>query len=53
MMLTPATAGAAEPEKLGSVTQVGHEPLMNRGMNAALAIHSDSLTSRIRPTPRC
>jgi hypothetical protein len=25
MMLTPATAGAAEPEKLGSVTEVGHD----------------------------
>ena len=23
----------------GSFTQVGHEPLLNRGMNAALAVH--------------
>ncbi|HEX6232130.1 MAG TPA: PA domain-containing protein [Jiangellaceae bacterium] len=30
----------AEP-KAGSLTQVGHEPLTNRGMNAALAIHGD------------
>jgi hypothetical protein len=41
MLLTPAAAGAAEPEKLGSLTQVGHEPLLNRGMNAALAVHGD------------
>jgi LVIVD repeat len=41
MMLTPAAAGAAGPEKLGSLTQVGHEPLLNRGMNAALAVHGD------------
>jgi hypothetical protein len=25
----------------GSLKQVGHEPLMNRGMNAAIAIHED------------
>jgi hypothetical protein len=25
----------------GSFTQVGHEPLLNRGMNAALAVHED------------
>lgn len=25
----------------GSFTQVGHEPLMNRGMNAALAVHKN------------
>jgi hypothetical protein len=41
MLLTPAAAGAAQPEKLGSLAEVGHEPLMNRGMNAALAIHGD------------
>jgi hypothetical protein len=23
----------------GSFTQIGHEPLMNRGMNAAIAVH--------------
>jgi len=28
-------------QRPGSFTQVGHEPLMNRGMNAALAIHGD------------
>ena len=25
----------------GSFTQVGHEPLLNRGMNAALAVHKN------------
>jgi hypothetical protein len=35
---TPSAAGAATP---GSIKQVGHEPLMNRGMNAAIAIHGD------------
>jgi hypothetical protein len=39
MLLLPATAGAAEP--LGSLKKVGHEPLMKRGMNAAIAIHGD------------
>ena len=28
-------------QKTGSLTQVGHEPLMNRGMNAAMAIQGD------------
>jgi LVIVD repeat len=41
MLLSPAAAGAAEPEKLGSLTEVGHQPLMERGMNAALAVHGD------------
>jgi hypothetical protein len=40
--LLPATATAApSKEKTGSLTQVGHEPLMDRGMNAAIAIHGD------------
>ena len=39
--LVPAAATAAPPPKTGSLTQVGHEPLMNRGMNAAIAIHGD------------
>jgi hypothetical protein len=42
-LVLPATA-AAKPKpklKVGSITQVGHEPLMNRGMNAAIAIHGD------------
>jgi hypothetical protein len=38
----PASAAAAKPEpKTGSFTEVGHEPLLNRGMNAAIAIHGD------------
>ena len=37
----PAAAGAATPEKLGSLEEVGHDPLMNRGMNAAMAVHGD------------
>ena len=39
-LVLPATA-TAQPQKTGSLTQVGHEPLMNRGMNAAGAIHGD------------
>jgi hypothetical protein len=37
MLLLPATADA----QLGSLRQVGHEPLMDRGMNAAIAVHGD------------
>ena len=33
--------GGQPPPKTGSLTQVGHEPLMNRGMNAALAVNGD------------
>lgn len=41
-LVLPAGAAAAKPPpKLGSFTQVGHEPLLNRGMNAAIAIHGD------------
>lgn len=41
-LVLPASAAAAKPEpKTGSFTQVGHEPLLNRGMNAAMAIHGD------------
>jgi hypothetical protein len=39
-LLMPATA-SAKPPKAGSIKQVGHESLMNRGMNAAIAIHGD------------
>jgi hypothetical protein len=39
ILLLPATATAGT--KVGSLTQVGHEPLMNRGMNAAIAVHGD------------
>jgi hypothetical protein len=41
MLLLPAMATAAPQQKTGSIQQVGHEPLMNRGMNAALAIQGD------------
>ena len=37
----PAAATAQTPPKTGSIEQVGHEPLMNRGMNAAIAVHGD------------
>ena len=40
ILILPATA-AAKPPKTGSFKQVGHESLMNRGMNAAIAIHGD------------
>src|ERR687895_2154492 len=33
-----ATANEDRPERL---REVGHEPLMNRGMNAAIAVHGD------------
>ena len=38
---SPSEATSSVEPKTGSLTQVGHEPLMNRGMNAALAIHGD------------
>jgi LVIVD repeat len=37
VLLLSATAEA----QLGSIRQVGHEPLMDRGMNAAIAVHGD------------
>jgi hypothetical protein len=37
VLVLPAPAVAHH--KGGSIKQVGHEPLLNRGMNAALAIH--------------
>ena len=36
-----ATAAASKKNKTGRFKQVGHEPLMSRGMNAAIAIHGD------------
>jgi hypothetical protein len=41
--LVLAASGTAAPsqEKTGTFTLVGHEPLMNRGMNAAIALHGD------------
>ncbi|HEX5859694.1 MAG TPA: hypothetical protein VFY91_16435 [Microbacterium sp.] len=42
MLALPAAAAAAgPPPKTGSLAEVGHEPLMNRGMNAALAVKGD------------
>ena len=41
LVLPAAAAAANPPPKTGSLTQVGHEPLMSRGMNAAMAIHGD------------
>ena len=39
---TPEPAAVAPPSaKAGKMTQVGHEPLMHRGMNAAIAVHGD------------
>jgi hypothetical protein len=40
-LIMPATAAAPPKEKTGSLKQVGHEPLMSRGMNSAGAIHGD------------
>src|SRR5262245_56227660 len=38
---SPSEASSKVEPQTGSLTQVGHDPLMNRGMNAALAIHGD------------
>ena len=35
------SAPAVQAPKTGSLTQVGHEPLLNRGMNAAIAIQGN------------
>src|SRR5688572_3619683 len=37
----PAAASAASGERKGTFKQVGHEPLLDRGMNAALAVQGD------------
>jgi hypothetical protein len=37
----PANSSAAGDRPQGSFKQVGHEPLRNRGMNAAIAVHKD------------
>ena len=37
----PASQVRAAQRRNGSLKEVGHEPLMNRGMNAAIAIHGD------------
>jgi hypothetical protein len=36
-----ASAVAAADQPTGSFRQVGHEPLLNRGMNAAIAVQGD------------
>jgi hypothetical protein len=41
MVVLPGTVTASAQQKTGSLTLVGHDPLMNRGMNAAIAIHGD------------
>jgi hypothetical protein len=40
-LVLPATATGQSDGKTGSLAQVGHEPLMDRGMNAAAAIHGN------------
>jgi hypothetical protein len=40
LLIAPATA-SAWPVRGASLEQVGHEPLMNRGMNAAIAVDGD------------
>jgi hypothetical protein len=41
-LVLTANATAAPPKpKTGTLSQVGHDPLMSRGMNAAIAIHGD------------
>jgi len=41
-LLPASTSGAQQPDRrTGSFNLVGHDPLMNRGMNAAIAIHGD------------
>ena len=37
----PSKKTPSKKNKTGLLRQVGHEPLMNRGMNAAIAIHGD------------
>src|SRR5688572_19596619 len=37
----PAVKPPPVDAKAGTLTQVGHNPLMNRGMNAAIAVHGD------------
>jgi hypothetical protein len=38
---TQASASEADGRPTGTFRQVGHEPLRNRGMNAAIAVHGD------------
>ena len=41
LCVLPATASASSHWTPGAFELVGHEPLMNRGMNAALAVHGN------------
>src|ERR687897_405771 len=41
IVVLPGTVTAGAEQQTGSLTLVGHNPLMNRGMNAAIAIHGD------------
>ena len=52
LSLVLAVSGAATPSpvRTGSFTQVGHEPLLNRGMNSALAVHGDYVYIGAAPT---
>jgi LVIVD repeat len=41
-LVLPATASATKsPKQRAKIEQIGHEPLMDRGMNAALAVNDD------------
>jgi hypothetical protein len=40
-LVLAATASAAAGATPGSIKQVGHEPLLNRGMNAAIAVNGN------------
>jgi hypothetical protein len=40
-LVLPAAASGQSDPKAGSLAQVGHEPLMDRGMNAAIAVHGN------------
>src|SRR5918992_1536893 len=39
--LAAAPAAYAGGDRNGRIKQIGHEPLKNRGMNAAIAVHGD------------
>jgi hypothetical protein len=41
LVALPGTVAVSQEQPTGSLTLVGHNPLMNRGMNAAIAIHGD------------
>ena len=50
LTLVLSATATAQPQKTGSLTQVGHEPLMSRGMNAAGASTATTCTSGVGPT---